>query len=80
MFGYYMAVSRINLLSTDHELIPAGCKHPQCSAGGGGGEVQSMQVEGRLPIGQRQRDVVIHSLTANIGQFNHRNSLVYFFL
>jgi hypothetical protein len=28
-----------------------------------------MQVDGRLHIGQRQRDVVIHSLTANIGKF-----------
>jgi hypothetical protein len=28
-----------------------------------------MQMEGRLPIGQRNGDVVIHSLTANIGQF-----------
>jgi hypothetical protein len=38
-----------------------------------------MQVDGRLPIGQRW-DVVIHSLTANIGQFMHCNSLVHFFL
>jgi hypothetical protein len=28
-----------------------------------------MQVDRRLPIGQRYDDVVIHSLTANIGQF-----------
>jgi hypothetical protein len=28
-----------------------------------------MQVDGRLHTGQRQEDVVIHSLTANIGQF-----------
>jgi hypothetical protein len=27
-----------------------------------------MQVDRRLPIGQRLGDVVIHSLTANIGQ------------
>jgi hypothetical protein len=33
------------LLSTDHELIPAGCKR----AGG----VSSMQVDGRLYTGQR---------------------------
>jgi hypothetical protein len=52
-----------SLLSTDHELIPAGCTRPQCSAGG----VQSKQVDGRLPIGQRYGDAVIHSLTANIG-------------
>jgi hypothetical protein len=37
------------LLSTDHELIPAGYKRPYCSAGG----VQSMQVDERLPIDQR---------------------------
>jgi hypothetical protein len=48
------------LLSTDHELIPVGCKRPV-------GGVQSMQVDGRLPVGQRYRDVVIYSLTANIG-------------
>jgi hypothetical protein len=60
--------------STDHELIPAGCKRLQCSVGG----VQSMQVDGRLPIGQRQGDVVIHTLTENIGQVNC-NSLVHFF-
>jgi hypothetical protein len=28
-----------------------------------------MQVDRRLPTGQRESDVVIHSLTANIGQF-----------
>jgi hypothetical protein len=28
-----------------------------------------MQVDGRLPTGQRYGDVVIHSLTANNGQF-----------
>jgi hypothetical protein len=28
-----------------------------------------MQVDRRLPIGQRKDDVVIHSITANIGQF-----------
>jgi hypothetical protein len=28
-----------------------------------------MQVDRRLPIGQRYGDVVTHSLTANIGQF-----------
>jgi hypothetical protein len=28
-----------------------------------------MQVDRRLPIGQRSGDVVIHNLTANIGQF-----------
>jgi hypothetical protein len=28
-----------------------------------------MKLEGILPIGQRQGDVMIHSLTANIGQF-----------
>jgi hypothetical protein len=39
-----------------------------------------MQVDGRIPIGLRQRDVVIHSLTANIGQFKLCNSLVNFFL
>jgi hypothetical protein len=45
------------------------------------GGVRSMQVDGRLPTGQRQGDVVIHSLTANIGQFGlHSNSLVHFFL
>jgi hypothetical protein len=55
----------MNTLSTDHELIPEGCKRPQCSAGG----VQIIQVDGRLPIGQRYGDVVILSLTANIGQF-----------
>jgi hypothetical protein len=37
------------LLSTYHELIPAGCKRPYCSAGG----VQSMHVDGRIPTGQR---------------------------
>jgi hypothetical protein len=42
--------------------------------------VKSMLVGGRLPIGQRQGDVVIHSLTANIGQFKHCNGLVHFFL
>jgi hypothetical protein len=26
-----------------------------------------MQVDGRIPIGQRKEDVVIHSVTANIG-------------
>jgi hypothetical protein len=39
-----------------------------------------MQVNGKLPIGQRYRDVVSHSLTANIGQFKQCNSLVLFFL
>jgi hypothetical protein len=39
-----------------------------------------MQVEGKLPIGQQKGDVVIQSLTANIGQFKHCNSLVHFFL
>jgi len=39
-----------------------------------------MQVDGRLPIGKRQGDVVFHSLTANIGQFKQCNSLVHFFL
>jgi hypothetical protein len=53
------------LLSADHELIPAGCKYPQCSAGG----VQSMRVDGMLPIGRRYRDVVNLSRTANIVQF-----------
>jgi hypothetical protein len=38
-----------------------------------------MQVDRRLHIGQ-QRDVVIHSLTAHIGQFKHCNRLVHFFL
>jgi hypothetical protein len=28
-----------------------------------------MQVDGRLPTAQRQEDVLIHSLTANMGQF-----------
>jgi hypothetical protein len=31
-----------------------------------------MQVDTRLPIGQCYDDVVIHSLTANIGQFGFR--------
>jgi hypothetical protein len=45
------------------------------------GGVQSMQVDGRLPTGQRQEDVVIQCLTANIGQFGlHCNSLVHFLL
>jgi hypothetical protein len=35
-----------------------------------------MQVDGRLPIGQRQGDVVIHNLTANIGQFGLIISIV----
>jgi hypothetical protein len=34
-----------------------------------------MQVDGRLPTGQRLEDVVIYSLTANIGQFKRCNSL-----
>jgi hypothetical protein len=51
------------VLSTDHELVPAGCKRPWCSEEG----VQSMQVDGRLPVGQRQEDVAIHGLTTNIG-------------
>jgi hypothetical protein len=40
-----------------------------------------MQVDGRLPIGQRQEDVVIHGLTANIGQFGNIVTalLIYFF-
>jgi hypothetical protein len=38
-----------------------------------------MQVDRRLHIGQ-QSHVVIHSLTAHIGQFKHCNSLVHFFL
>jgi hypothetical protein len=38
-----------------------------------------MQMDGRLPTGQRQGDVVNYSLTANIGQFKHCNSLVNFF-
>jgi hypothetical protein len=38
-----------HILSTDHDLIPAGCKRPQYNAGG----AQSMEVDGRLPIGQR---------------------------
>jgi hypothetical protein len=58
-------ISNVTLRSTDHELIPTGCKRPECSAG----RVQSLQVDGRLPIVQRYGDVVIHSLTANIGQF-----------
>jgi hypothetical protein len=39
-----------------------------------------MQVDGRLPTGQRQEDDVIHTLTANIGHFKKCNSLVHFFL
>jgi hypothetical protein len=39
-----------------------------------------MQVDGRNPIGQRYEDVVIRSLTVNIGQFKHCNRLVHFFL
>jgi hypothetical protein len=70
----------MHLLSTDHKLVPAERKRPYCSAEG----VHSLQVDGRLPIGQRQEDVVIHSLTANIGEgkFNHKhcNNLVNFFL
>jgi hypothetical protein len=66
--------SQSKVLFADHEL-PAGCKCPQCSAGG----VQSMQVDGRVTTGQRYTDVVIHSLTVNIGQFKHCNSLVNFF-
>jgi hypothetical protein len=50
------------------------------SAVRGGGGVQCMQGDGRRPISQRQRDAVIHSLTANIGQFKYCNSLVHFFL
>jgi hypothetical protein len=38
----------VYILSTDHELILVGCKRPKCSARG----VQSMQVDGNLPIGQ----------------------------
>jgi hypothetical protein len=41
-------VDVVRLLSTGHELIPAGCKR-QYSAGG----VQSMQVDGRFSIGRR---------------------------
>jgi hypothetical protein len=37
-------------------------------------------VDVKRPIDQRQRDVVIHSVTSNIGQFKHCNSLVHFFL
>jgi hypothetical protein len=55
------------VLSTDHELIPTGCEGRYCTTGG----VQGMHEDGILPIGQRRRDVVIHSLTANIGQFKH---------
>jgi hypothetical protein len=44
------------------------------------GGVQSMRVERTLPIGQRYGDVVIHSLTANIGQFGiHCNKFISFF-
>jgi hypothetical protein len=39
-----------------------------------------MQVDERLPTSQRQEDVVIHSLTENIGQFKHCNSLDHLFL
>jgi hypothetical protein len=38
-----------------------------------------MQVDGRLPTGQRQGDAVIHSLTANIGQFKRCKSHVHLF-
>jgi hypothetical protein len=38
-----------------------------------------MQVDGRFRISQRQGDVMIHSLTANIGQLKHCNSLVHLF-
>jgi hypothetical protein len=42
-------VSKImtEMISTDHELIPAGCKRVQC------GGVQSMKVDGRRPTGKR---------------------------
>jgi hypothetical protein len=63
------------VLSTDHELVPAGCKRPQCSAG----RVPRMQVDGTLPVGERQRNAVIHSLSENIGQFKHCNSIISLF-
>jgi hypothetical protein len=34
--GLKKLVVQCNLLSTDHELIPAGCKRPYCSAEGVG--------------------------------------------
>jgi hypothetical protein len=39
-----------------------------------------MLVDGRFSIGQRQENVMIRSVTANIGQFKHCNCLVHFFL
>jgi hypothetical protein len=40
-----------------------------------------MQVDGRLHVSQQQGDVVIHNLTANIGQFEGIVTalLIYFF-
>jgi hypothetical protein len=38
-----------------------------------------VQVDRGLPIGQRQREVVIHNLTANIGQFKHCDRLFHLF-
>jgi hypothetical protein len=39
-----------------------------------------MQVDRRLPIDQRQGDVAIHSLSANIGQYKHCNSVTALFI
>jgi hypothetical protein len=46
--GHLHKTNTMPLLSTDHQLIPAECKRPHCSKTG----VQSMQVDGRLPIGK----------------------------
>jgi hypothetical protein len=39
----------LKLLFTNNELIPAGCKRPECGARG----VKSTQVDGRFYIRQR---------------------------
>jgi hypothetical protein len=46
---HHSVLCSVSVLPTYHELIPAGCTRPWCSAEG----VQSMQLDGRLSIGKR---------------------------
>jgi hypothetical protein len=67
-----------DVLSTCHKSIAAECKRPykvQC-----GGEYGACRWTEDFLLTRDKRGVVIHSLTANIRQFKHCNSLVHFFL
>jgi hypothetical protein len=69
MLNLYSLLRIINfreqILSTDHELIPAGCKRSYFSVGVGTKHAGGRKTSYWSAI----RDVLIHSLTANIRQF-----------